>query len=472
VAPVSFYTSLDIARRLSLMFAQVVLDVVIYWVCLDVVMRFQAVGPSSLWIERKLFFCGVLVICFSFNALYQFKSWMFWDEMREVLKSSITVLLLIMAYLFTLRLQVSRMFVFASIALFIPACLLGRYMFRRLAFSVELLRTSVLIIGAGRTGELYAKKVAEHPFMGCRVMGFLDDDPAKLGSCVADVPILGRPDDFAEIQKDVNADEVVVAIPTASRDLLARVLNVVEMRVKRVSYVPDMYMLTTFSASMRDIDGLPLISTSQGLLNPLNRAIKAVMDYVGALLALVLFSPLFLYAAWRIKKDDGGSVFFNRYRTGRNLVPFKMYKFRTMVPDAEKILKEMLKDEALRREYEVSFKFKEDTRITRAGRFLRKSSLDELPQLFNVLKGEMSLVGPRPFLKEEVGPRYGKMASQIYCVKPGLTGLWQVSGRNDISSYQESRDLDLYYIHNWSPWLDIVILLRTIGVLLDHNGAY
>jgi undecaprenyl-phosphate galactose phosphotransferase len=476
-APVSwytFYTSLDIIRRLGLMAGQAVLDVTAYWACLSFAASFWNIETFDLWGERKLFFCGILLICFFFNSLYQFKSWMFWDEMREVLKSSVTALLLMAAYLFALKLPLSRLLVFTSVALFVPTCLLERYMFRRGAAAAKLLRTPVLILGAGRAGEIYAKKVEGHPFMSCKVVGFLDDDPSKADSRVAGVPVLGRLEDFAAVQKETGAEEVVVAISTASRELLARILSIVGMRVKRVSYIPDMYMLTTFSASMRlrYVDGLPLISASQGLLNPVNRAVKSFMDYSGAVLALLLFSPVFLYVAWRIKKDDGGEVFFRHRRIGQDLAPFDVYKFRSMAPDAEKILKEMLKDDNVRREYEIAFKFKDDPRITKIGHFLRRSSLDELPQLFNVLSGEMGLVGPRPIVKREVELYYGeKTARRIMCVKPGMTGLWQVSGRNDIS-YEERIKLDLYYIRNWSPWLDIVILFRTIQVLLNADGAY
>jgi undecaprenyl-phosphate galactose phosphotransferase len=215
-----------------------------------------------------------------------------------------------------------------------------------------------------------------------------------------------------------------------------------------------------------------MISASHGLLNPFNRMIKSVMDCVGAVLALALFSPVFLYAAWKIKRDDGGSVFFTQTRMGYNLKRFKLYKFRTMAPNAESMLKELLKDEDVRREYEVAFKFKNDPRITKVGKFLRKTSLDEIPQIFNVLKGEMSLIGPRPFVPQEIEPRYGHAAAQIYKVKPGLTGLWQVSGRNNITDFQYCKDLDLYYIHNWSLWLDIVILFRTVKVLINGYGAY
>jgi undecaprenyl-phosphate galactose phosphotransferase len=201
--------------------------------------------------------------------------------------------------------------------------------------------------------------------------------------------------------------------------------------------------------------------------------IKYAIDYVGAVVALIFFSPVFLYAAWKIKRDDGGKVFFQHKRVGRNLAPLKMYKFRTMLPNAESILEEMLKDDEKRREFEIAFKFKDDPRITKVGKFLRKTSLDEIPQIFNVLKGEMSLIGPRPIVKKEVELYSGEeVARQIFHVKPGVTGCWQVSGRNDVKDYQTRIDLDLYYIHNWSLWLDLVIIMRTVQILINADGAY
>ena len=448
-------------------------DALLYWGSLAFVLSFWGRAAAGFTTETRFFFVGILLLVFCFNALYAFRNWLFWDEMRAVLRSSSVTLLVIILYLFLLKYSLSRFAVFFSMVLFIPFCLLLRYTFRRAFFACGLLDTTVLIIGAGKTGELYARKVAEHPFTACRVAGFLDDDDSKQETQVAGLPVLGRIEDFERIQAEHHVDEAVIAIATAPRKLLAHILNRVELRVRCVHYIPDMYMLTTFSASIRDVDGLPLISASQGLLNPFNRFLKGCMDYMGAVVALIFFSPLLLYVARRIKKDDGGAVLFGHSRVGWNLSSFKMYKFRTMVPDAEARLQEMLKDEELRKEFEVAFKFKNDPRITRIGHFLRKSSLDELPQLFNVLKGEMSLVGPRPIVNREVELYYGsETAQQIFRVKPGLTGFWQVSGRNDVLDYQQRVDLDLYYIHNWSLWLDIVILFRTVGILLSARGAY
>ena len=180
-----------------------------------------------------------------------------------------------------------------------------------------------------------------------------------------------------------------------------------------------------------------------------------------------------IYAAWKIKREDGGKIFFSSKRIGKNLTQFSMHKFRTMVPNAEEILKEMLKDEKLRKEYEDSFKFKNDPRITPIGSFLRRTSLDELPQFFDVIMGKMSLVGPRPLLLSEIElSDVEDTAKQIFYVKPGITGLWQVNGRNDLKDYDERMKMNLYYIHNWSVWLDITILLKTPLAVFSHKGAY
>ena len=281
-AAFSLPASFDLAKRLTLVGTQASLDVALYLACLNVVRAIWRSEFPPLLMERELFFSCVLLVCFFFHSLYSFQAWLFWDEMREVLKASLAVSLLVILYFFAFRLRMSRLILVVGMVLFAPTCLLVRYAVRRAATAAGFLRTSVLVIGAGKAGEIYAQKVAAHPFMGCKVLGFLDDDPNKAGVRVADSPVLGRLDDFKEVTRNLKVDEVVVAISTANRELLTHVLNIVDMRVKRVSYIPDMYMLTTFSASMRDIDGLPIISASQGLLNPMNRLLKNVMDYCGA----------------------------------------------------------------------------------------------------------------------------------------------------------------------------------------------
>lgn len=200
--------------------------------------------------------------------------------------------------------------------------------------------------------------------------------------------------------------------------------------------------------------------------------LKQLCDYVFTFLGMILISPLLLYIAYRIKKEDPGPVIFAHTRIGKDGKPFPCFKFRSMVVNSQEMLQKYLAENpAARAEWERDFKLKNDPRVTSIGAFLRRTSLDELPQIFNVLRGEMSLVGPRPVIQEELDKYYGE-AAKLYCsIKPGITGLWQVSGRSDLS-YAERVALDSTYIKHRSFWGDVVILWKTIGVVFLKKGAY
>ena len=445
---------------------QIIIDIYLY----NFVFSFMKINIAF---EVKAFLTGTMTAFFLFESLYFFRLWTFWDEIKAALRSGLSIFLVSVLFLYTSKIKMSLFALTLGIAIFIPVSLAVRYIFRRVLFSLGLLSTGVIILGAGGAGEIFAQNINLSPFTTRKVLGFLDDDESKRDELIAGVPVLGKLQDFEHIQSQINADEAIIAIPTASRKTLADILNIVEENINRVLYIPDMYMLTTYSAEIRTIDGLPIISASQGLLNPVNRFVKNIFDYIGGFAALILFSPFMLVMAWKIHHDDGGKVLFKHKRVGQNLRPFYLYKFRTMIPNAEQILQEMLKDEKLCAEFQQAFKFKHDPRITKFGKFLRRTSLDELPQIFNVLRGEMSLTGPRPIVDEEIKLYYGyRTAQQIFRVKPGMTGFWQVSGRNDVKDYDERITYDLYYIHNWSVWLDIIILLRTIRAVVRGTGAY
>lgn len=207
------------------------------------------------------------------------------------------------------------------------------------------------------------------------------------------------------------------------------------------------------------------------LARPFNRMLKTVFDYTLTIIGTIAISPILVFIAVWIYKDSPGPVIFKHIRIGKDGKPFPCYKFRSMCVDAKEKLAELLaNDPAAREEWERDFKLKNDPRITKSGAFLRKTSLDELPQIFNVLKGEMSLVGPRPIIQEEL-ERYGEYVGDYLMVKPGITGMWQVSGRSDIE-YRERVLLDSWYVRNWSVWIDIVILFKTFKVVLLRKGAY
>ena len=233
-----------------------------------------------------------------------------------------------------------------------------------------------------------------------------------------------------------------------------------------------MYMLTVSSASIGNLDGMPVISSSQGLLNPLNLAVKTVIDYIGASIALLIFSPFMIWAAWRIKREDGGPVFFVQERVGWKGKHFMTYKFRSMYTNADEITRKLFSDPEIFAAYKKGIKLKDDPRLTKIGAVLRKTSIDELPQLFNVFRGEMSLVGPRPLMQSDVDMVYGEeFTKKVYAAKPGLTGIWQVSGRSDLDA-DFRREINCYYVHNWSVWLDIAILLKTPLAVITSKGAY
>ena len=360
-----------------------------------------------------------------------------------------------------------------SVSLFVPLTLTARYFFRVTLFRLGLLVRSVIILGAGEAGKIFAEKISSSPFTIRKAVCFLDDDEAKQGGEVCGIPVAGKLSEFVRIQSEIRADEAMIAIPTATRKELAGILNTVEENIGSVLYVPDMYMLTVSSASMGNLDGMPVMSSSQGLLNPVNIAVKTVIDYIGAVIALIIFSPVMIWAAWKIKKEDGGPIFFIQDRVGWKGKHFRTYKFRSMYTNADEITRKLYSDPEVFAAYKQGNKMKVDPRQTKIGAFIRKTSIDELPQLFNVLKGEMSLVGPRPLPQIDVDLLYSEehILKKVYAAKPGLTGIWQVSGRSDLDA-NFRREINCYYVHNWSVWLDIAILLKTPLAVITHKGAY
>ncbi len=243
---------------------------------------------------------------------------------------------------------------------------------------------------------------------------------------------------------------------------------------KDVMFVPFLNHYNLSTAEIFEIfeKRYNIILLKNRLKSKMNVLIKVVFNYLLALCLMPILLPLIVVFAFLIKIESKGPVFFKQKRIGKNCKPFYIYKFRSMYKNADKILEELLeKNEELRKEWEQNHKLKNDPRITKIGKFLRKTSLDELPQIFNVLKGDMAFVGPRPVTEEELNKFY-KENKKFYCmVKPGITGLWQVSGRNDIS-YEERVQIDKWYVINWFLWLDVIILIKTFKAIFTQKGVY
>lgn len=326
----------------------------------------------------------------------------------------------------------------------------------------------VLIVGAGEMGRSVMRTIVARPNLGYRIVGFVDDDPERAQKEIGKFHGLGTTDDLPNILAEKWwIDEVIIALPWTAYRKILHVMNVCQKAHCKVRIVPDLFQITLDRVVVEHLDGVPLISVSEPTLQDWQRALKRLVDIFGAAIGLIVLSPLFLALAIAIKLDSPGPIIFKQTRVGRGRKEFTCYKFRSMYVDAEARLA------ALRERNEASgplFKIKDDPRRTRVGQFLRRTSLDELPQLWNVLKGEMSLIGPRPAIPAEV-EAYEPWHLRRLEVAPGITGLWQVSGRSDLT-FDEMVLLDVYYIENWSPLLDLVILLRTIPTVLSGKGAY
>ncbi len=341
--------------------------------------------------------------------------------------------------------------------------LLVRNRLRRKGIGVK----RIVIVGAGEVGRRVMRTVVARLDLGYEIVGYVDDNPTKGEGEVGRFKGLGPIDNLAQIIDSKGVDEVIVTLPWTYHRRILSVLRECERRDVAARIVPDIFQLSLSHVEVSDLGGLPLISVDEISFSPVALVVKRVIDIVGALLVLILGAPLLGVIALAIRLDSPGPILFRQERVGQNHRPFTIYKFRSMRVGAE------LEQAELRDFNEADgplFKIRDDPRLTRVGAFLRHVSLDELPQLLNVLRGEMSLVGPRPPIPAEVA-QYQAWHKQRLVVPPGMTGMWQVSGRSELT-FDEMVLLDLYYIEHWSPWLDFKIMLRTIPTVLLGDGAY
>lgn len=402
--------------------------------------------------------------------IYSFKTCLIWEELKKQLKcyGEYLVIISIIIYHTDGLGELWKYLLLGTIAIgysFIIAKLI------RLIF-LNYLKKNVLIVGVGSTAKELSEIIAQNRFTMYNFLGYADVGKNR-EILVEKEKIIANRDSLKEFIKENSVNEVIVALPNISNKDLNLVVDEFEDLVKRVKIVPKLHKMYTFNPEIQDYDGLLLISAKNNIMSLKRRILKRAFDICGALVGMILLIPLYLKYGLQIKKD-GGPILFSHNRIGRDLKSFKMHKFRSMYIDAEERLEKMLaEDEEIRKEFYTNFKLKDDPRITPAGAFLRRTSLDEFPQFINVLMGEMSLVGPRPVVQKEVDMYYGtEMGKKIFQVKPGITGMWQANGRSDVEDYDERIALDLYYIRNWSLWLDIIILIKTVKNVVSKKGAY
>ena len=325
-----------------------------------------------------------------------------------------------------------------------------------------------VIMGAGEVGQLVARKIAQHPECGLRVVGFLDAEPRPIRQELADLPVLGAPDDLARVFSENHVDRVVVAFSRDRHKELADLIHAARCRGVHVDVVPRLFDAVGPVGEVNHVEGLPLVSIYRSKQSQPARWMKRAIDIVIAAAALFVTLPLFVWIAWRVKRDSAGPVFFRQVRLGEAQRSFTLLKFRTMATDT---------DDAPHREYVRQimhpgasptsnglYKLDRRAEVTKFGALLRRTSLDELPQLLNVLRGDMSLVGPRPCLAYET-ELFEPHHFDRFLVPAGMTGLWQVTARAR-ATLAEALDLDAAYARSWSLRLDLWLLIRTPIALL------
>lgn len=330
----------------------------------------------------------------------------------------------------------------------------------------------VLIIGADDLGRHVLRTLVARPDLGFRPIGFLDDDPQLGQTDLGRVQAFGQLSNLTSVFDEYLVDMVIVTLPWEEHHQIVEIIEACEARQISVRTVPDLIQLNLSQVQMEMLGGIPMLGVQREVgFHPVNQLLKRGLDLTLITIALPILLPLFAMIALAIRLDTKGAIFFRQERIGQNGKPFKMVKFRSMIVGAEQMWDQIIRESAeivdLRRFDKDKI---EDPRITKVGRFLRKTSLDELPNLINVVKGEMSLVGPRPQVRREVD-YYEPWHYQRLKVRPGMTGMWQISGRSDIP-FDEMCLLDIYYIENWSLGLDLQILLQTGPRVLFGVGAY
>ncbi len=345
---------------------------------------------------------------------------------------------------------------------------IGRALARGWAHRIVPLRQRTVIVGSGMVADRLANRLDRHTEFGLETIGLVDDDVHTVDENQR-LQKLGSLDDLGKVLTGAKVDRVIIAFSRASHQQLLSCIRTCRDSRVAVDVVPRLFELLDGAQSLTQIGGLPVFSIGAPPLTRMSRFAKRVLDVVGASLILLVLSPVLLAIAIAIKIDSRGPIFFRQIRAGRGDTRFKLVKFRSMYDDAEE--RKRAYEEQNESDDGVMFKIKRDPRITRVGGFLRRSSLDEIPQLFNVLTGEMSLVGPRPLILKEAAAAAQSWHARRLDLRPGITGLWQVSGRSDLP-FQEMVRFDYQYVSGWSLARDIEILLATVPVVLSGRGAY
>lgn len=428
-----------------------------------------ATGRPALLLESTLIWVGLWLLWRAYQGLYPGYGRSPQTELR-------------LHTIGTLQIAVGQLAAAFAVGRFVPSvagvlllwglvlvlALLLRYAVRALLIRAGQFGRPISIIGAGRTAQLIIANLQDHPAYGLNPVAVYDDNPQLHGTRLRGVPVLGP---IEQALTEPLTEQALISIPGARAETQQRLVNSIYAIFPMTWVVPDLFGVPNQALMPHNIGSVASLEVRNNLRSVRARFVKRTIDLLGAVLGGILISPVLLLISLAIRLDSPGPAVYRARRLGRGGQPFDCFKFRSMHRDAEAKLKCVLEsDPALRAEFEATHKLKNDPRVTRVGAFLRKTSLDELPQLGNVLLGTMSLVGPRPIVQAEV-EKYGGVYEVYKQIRPGMTGYWQANGRSD-TSYDERVAMDKFYVTNWTPWLDMVVMIQTVRVVVRGKGAY
>jgi exopolysaccharide biosynthesis polyprenyl glycosylphosphotransferase len=428
--------------------------------------------PFDAYVPVSVLLTVILLIVFRIEGLYDRRRGSSWLDDIYIISTSTLVGIAIMIFIFFLYRAhfYSRLIFLYAVLLIVIFLSLSRLIERQIRARLRRRGVGVdrvLIVGAGVVGRAIMRSILARPELGYSPVGFVDDDPKKQETDIGPFKAMGATGDLATILRNETINQVIVTLPWMSHRKVLGIIADSERQGVRARFVPDLLQMSLSQVDTEVMDGIPLIGVKEPTLKGWKISVKRFIDIAISSTALLVFSPFLLLVAILIKLDSPGPVFFRQTRLGRGAKPFTCYKFRSMWEDAEEVkpaLSELNEAEG------PIFKIRDDPRVTRMGKLLRRFSLDELPQLINVFRGDMSIVGPRPPLPCEV-EEYEDWHHERLKIPSGITGLWQVMGRSDLT-FDEMVMLDLYYAENWSLWQDFKIMLRTIPTVLFGRGAY
>jgi exopolysaccharide biosynthesis polyprenyl glycosylphosphotransferase len=428
--------------------------------------------PYNAYILTEVILTVLLVIVYALHKVYvhrRGRNWM--DETAAVSSGTMTgVMLMIVITYFVPELSYSRVLLPMAAVTIVSLLAAGR-----IAKSVLLSQLrkrgigirQVLVVGAGEVGRTVMRTMVARPELGYRVAGFVDDDPTKGRSSLGRMRALGSLDNITEMVCAYGIDVVVITLPWNYHRKILRIVRQCERQNVQAYIVPDLFQITISQVGVEHLGEIPMIGLREEVIGHGWRIAKRVFDILFSLLVLTVGAPLWLLISLFIVLDSPGPVIFCQTRLGERERPFTFFKFRTMIDGAEGQKEVLLEANGTDRRLP---KIKDDPRVTRVGRWLRRHSMDEIPQFLNVLRGDMSIVGPRPAIPCEV-ELYLPWHRHRLDVPAGITGMWQVSGRSDLS-FDEAALLDIWYAENWSFLLDLEIMVKTVGVIVLGRGAY